>query len=55
MADYTVYENLGQLSREQERQKRNLRIILDYLKEHDPEFKRYMRGRKNEKVSAKKK
>lgn len=55
MADFQIYRDVGELKREQEKTKRNIRIVIDYLKKNDPKFKRYMRGRKNEKVSAKKK
>lgn len=55
MADYQIYRDVGELKREQEKTKRNIRIVIDYLKKNDPEFKKYMRGHKHEDSQPKKK
>lgn len=53
MADYQIYRDVGELKKQQAKMQRNIRIAIDYLKKHDPEFKKYMRGRKHEDSQSK--
>ena len=48
MADYGIYETVGKLSQEQEKQKKKLKAVIAYLSENNKEFRRFMRGVKDE-------
>ena len=55
MADFEIYKTVGQLSKEQEKQKKKLKAVIAYLSENDKEFRRFMRGEQHEKAESKKK
>ena len=54
MTDFNIYYAVGQLSKEQEKQKKKLKAVIAYLSENDKEFRRYMRGEQHETKKRKK-
>lgn len=55
MADFEIYKTVGQLSKEQEKQKKKLKAVIAYLSKNNKEFRQYIRGVKNEADKPKKK
>lgn len=54
MPDFSVYKNLGRISKEQDETKKKLKLVISYLMKHDEDFRRYVSGKKGKRHEKKK-
>lgn len=55
MTDYTVYEQLGHLSQQSKKNKKMIKLVIQFMVRNDKKFREYMRINEHENKKSKSK